>query len=257
MNPDAGRVVVLGASNIARNLPWVVEAARAMAPGGPLFVAHGHGRSYGATSRVLIRQLPGLTACGLWPRLQASPPGPTWALLTDIGNDLMYGFSPETVAGWVSECLGRLADHGAQLAVTELPLGNLATLGPRRFWWMRTCFFPACRLSLPEAQAAAARLNDLLRPLAQRHQAVLLPHEAAWYGLDPLHFRTSVAWHALRAWWRLGFGVALPETRPRVNWFRRAWLKTRRHETVWYCGCPAGSPQPVARFDDGGSLSLF
>ena len=36
-----------------------------------VFVALGHGRSYGRSTRMLGRQLPGILECGLWPELAA------------------------------------------------------------------------------------------------------------------------------------------------------------------------------------------
>lgn len=60
------RVVLLGASNIARSLSIVFDSAR-NAWGSPLDIvaATGHGRSYGMSSRVLGRTLPGILQSGL------------------------------------------------------------------------------------------------------------------------------------------------------------------------------------------------
>ena len=57
--PAMTAVAVLGASNVSRGLSRLV-ATLAARPGGPadLFVAAGHGRSYGANSRVWMRRLP-------------------------------------------------------------------------------------------------------------------------------------------------------------------------------------------------------
>ncbi|MEX0819484.1 MAG: hypothetical protein WD070_07815, partial [Pirellulaceae bacterium] len=86
------RVVLLGASNIARSPAIVFDSARS-AWGSPLDIvaATGHGRSYGMTSCVLGRTLPGILQCGLWEALATRPLVPTAALLTDIGNDILYG----------------------------------------------------------------------------------------------------------------------------------------------------------------------
>ena len=57
------RAVVLGASNVSRGLARLATVARARA-GGPmdLFVAAGHGRGYGVSSRVWLRRLPSILA---------------------------------------------------------------------------------------------------------------------------------------------------------------------------------------------------
>ena len=119
-----GRVVLLGASNLTRALPLVIGLARQRL-GGPLDVhaALGHGRSYGRRSTVLIRSLPGVLESGLWPALEAPAQGASvalHALLTDVGNDIVYGHDPDTIAGWIDTCIGRLAGLGARIVMTRL-----------------------------------------------------------------------------------------------------------------------------------------
>jgi hypothetical protein len=64
--PPATRWVLLGASNLTLGLGTVLSTIRNPSPA-PLDIlaAPGHGRSYGATSRVLCRELPGILQCGL------------------------------------------------------------------------------------------------------------------------------------------------------------------------------------------------
>src|SRR5262245_2033911 len=81
------RIVLLGASNLTRGISTVIETAGSIL-GRPLEVlaAFGHGRSYGMSSSVLGRSLPGIVDCGIWQSLAARPPVSTSALITDIGN---------------------------------------------------------------------------------------------------------------------------------------------------------------------------
>ncbi len=90
-------VVLLGASNLTRGISTVVGMARGIV-GEPseFLIAMGHGRSYGQRSSVLGRSLPGITQCGLWEALRHAR-GPTSALITDIGNDVIYGVPVETI----------------------------------------------------------------------------------------------------------------------------------------------------------------
>jgi hypothetical protein len=89
------RVVALGASNLTRGFHEVVSASRAAwGPDVQILAALGHGRSYGARSRLLTRRLPGILDSGLWPALEAMPAVPTRALVTDVGNDILYGYPP-------------------------------------------------------------------------------------------------------------------------------------------------------------------
>src|SRR5438552_11262132 len=104
-----GRLAALGASNLTRGFQAVVSAARA-AWGGEveILAALGHGRSYGVRSRVAFRALPGILESGLWPELESRPRAVTRALVTDVGNDIPYGFLADQILAWVEEALDRL-----------------------------------------------------------------------------------------------------------------------------------------------------
>ena len=121
------RVILLGASNLTRGISTAVETAKTIW-GTPLDVmaALGHGRSYGKTQRVLGRTLPAIIECGLWQDLDNRPRADTASLITDVGNDLLFGVSPQRVVEWVDQCLERLASVSQSLVITELPLINLA-----------------------------------------------------------------------------------------------------------------------------------
>ncbi|MBW3599630.1 MAG: hypothetical protein KY475_20450 [Planctomycetes bacterium] len=251
------RVVLVGASNLAIHLPVVVETARRIW-GSPLEVmaAVGHGRSYGATTSVLGRVLPGILNCGLWQDLRDRPQAHTAALVTDIGNDLLYGMTVEQIAEWVDECLSRLAPVARPLVVTELPLESAQSLTAWRFALMRTAFFPSCRLSLDDALAQAAELNERVRELAARYEALLVRPSAAWYGLDPIHIRRTggaIVWREILGRWSplveaeaarasLAQWIALRRMRPLE---RRLWGRVQRQA------------QPAGRMPDGTTIWLY
>ena len=89
-------VVALGASNLSRGLSRLTAVVRDTIPAPRLLVAAGHGRSYGASSRVAWRRLPSILQSWLWRAFdRLEPPARDRRLLavvTDIGNDLLYGF---------------------------------------------------------------------------------------------------------------------------------------------------------------------
>ena len=156
-----------------------------------LLAACGHGRSYGDNRAG--RGLPSIPA--LWERLRERSSAPTAALLTDVGNDLLYQAPVATILAWVESCLRRLRECDARVIVTGLPLCNLANPSPRRFLFFRTLFFPGCSLPLEQLIDSARRLDDGLASLTERYQAVRVEPQAAWYGLDPIHLRYLQADH--------------------------------------------------------------
>jgi hypothetical protein len=248
--PPGRRVVVVGASNVRRGLARLaaVLGSRAAAPV-DLFLAIGHGRSYGATSRVWLRRLPSILRCGLWRSLDREPPGEpaALALVTDIGNDLLYGFPPEQVADWVHECVGRLSDRGLHVAVTRLPLASVRRVGAVRYRALRTFYVPGCPLTLPGLVAAATDLDDRVARIAASAGATLLEQPGEWYGVDAIHVRRrrlDDLWHDAADAWGLP-GGRLP--RPSLgDW---AVLGTRAAEVRSLAGVIRYTPQPVVAHD--------
>jgi hypothetical protein len=143
--PDTriARVVAIGASNLTRGFQTVVSTARtAWGPDVEVVAALGHGRSYGATSAFLVRRLPGILECGLWQRLDDAPPVPTRALVTDVGNDILYGVPAARILAWVDEAVTRLATVTDDIALTGLPMDSIRRLSPRLFLAARTVLAP-------------------------------------------------------------------------------------------------------------------
>lgn len=213
--PAARQIVLLGASNVAIGFPLAVRLLQAgFRERFHFFGAFGHGRSYGTWSTVLRRALPGIAGCGLWDALN-QPPAPAsgrFALVTDVGNDLIYGASPAQIAEWVEECLQRLAAAHAHIVLTRLPLASVRLLSPWRFACTRTLFFPFSGATLPIMLEQACELDGHLQELGRRYGASLIEPPGAWYGFDPIHIRYTrrgEAWRTLFSSWP-GFEADTP-----------------------------------------------
>lgn len=185
-------IVVLGASNVSRGLARLATTVRARA-GSPadLFVAAGHGRAYGVSSRVGLRRLPSILASGLWRALDREQATQPLALLTDVGNELLYGLGVAAVARGVREAALRLSDRNAALVITGLPVASIARVGRVRYRLLRTLYVPGCVLSLGDIKDASQWLDDELRAIAADTGAMFIEQPADWYGLDALHVKRS------------------------------------------------------------------
>jgi hypothetical protein len=250
-------VVLLGASNLAIHLSTIIETAR-LVHGQPVdaMIVAGHGRSYGTTTSVLGRVLPGILQCGLWSDLERRPAGSTTALVTDIGNDILYGQPVEQIAAWVEECLARLSRVTSALAITELPLQTTHALSDRGFLLFRSLFYPRCLLTREEARSRSLLLNERVVELAAKYGASIVKPSAAWYGLDPIHIRRT---RAARAWREI-LGPWSPESEAalaRLSLVR--WIAVRRmrpqERQLW--GRVQRCAQPAGRLSDGTTISLY
>lgn len=252
------RVVLLGASNLTRSFSTVVETIRLLW-GEPveIFSALGHGRSYGLTTRVLGRELPGILPCGLWRALDAAPPAPTYALVTDIGNDLIYGARVETIVEWISTCFDRLAAHQSTITTTELPLSTLRSLSPRKFRLLSALLFPGRRFSQEELLHRAEALNEQLVALAAERRIRVISPENTWYGGDPIHYRRprwNAAFEALLGPWRPAERTPTP---PRGSLRRFLYLRTRVPESRRMFGVLQQRAQPSGQLADGTTIALY
>ncbi len=258
----ARRLILLGASNLTRSLGTVLSIASSRW-GSPLDVlaALGRGRSYGQLSGFLGRKLPGIVQSGLWRALAQREPLPTSAIVTDIGNDLLYGASAESIAAWVEACVERLQRLDAAVAMTLLPTASLPRIGAARYLFFRTLLVPSCRLRLATIVDRAQALNDLLRRLGETRGISLVEHRDEWYGLDPLHIK--LRW-AERAWSEILAACrdnnALPQEHSPaclLSWRRRVALQFLRPHEVRLLGVDRVHPQPCACLPDETRISLY
>lgn len=202
------RVVLLGASNLALSFPAIVGRLLAGLPRPlSLFGAFGHGRSYCRWSRVLFRGLPGIEQCGLWDDLDRANAGGssrTLALVTDVGNDLIYGSYPEAISQRIERCLTNLASHQSEIVVTRLPLASVERISALRFYATKALFFPRTPGTWPALIDRARELDQRLTEIAARFAARLIDQPLEWYGFDPIHIRRSRrahAWHTVFSGW--------------------------------------------------------
>jgi hypothetical protein len=254
MSTEVARVVALGASNLTRGFQTVVSTARAAwGPGVEVLAALGHGRSYGARSRVAFRVLPGILESGLWSELESRPRAVTRCLVTDVGNDILYGFSAEQTLAWVEETLRRLGRVTHDIVVTDLPLANVRRMSRLKFLAFRSVLVPSCRLSLAQVLDTAERLNTGLAKLATAFGARLFQLDPGWYGFDPIHVRPSLWRHA----WQQILG-AQPRTRSNGASNREGvMLYLMRPERRWVFGVEQFTPQSGVALPSGGRVWLY
>ncbi|MDY7110208.1 MAG: hypothetical protein SYC29_16380 [Planctomycetota bacterium] len=253
------RIILLGASNLTRGLSIVVETARRLFDNEPLhiFAAVGHGRAYGLSSRVLVRSLPSILDCGLWEAIEhQADEAPPCALVTDIGNDFIYGRPPEESIRHVGECLDRLRKLEARIIITQLPIASLRTVPRWRFELVRALLYPSHHLNFDEALAGAEEMNECLCDLAARRGIPAIGMDAAWYALDPIHIRRA---HLAEAWARVLSPWRDDPPAVRAAGSLRRWLSVRRAmpERWWLLGSARRTPQPAARLPDGTVLCAY
>jgi hypothetical protein len=249
------RIVAVGASNLTRGFHTIVATARsAWGPEVEVIAALGHGRSYGGPSTFVVRRLPGILQSGLWRELESHAPAPTRALVTDVGNDIMYGFPPAQILEWVDECVARLQQFTSDVVVTGLPHAAVAGLPAGRYLLFRTMFFPRCRLTLDQTMRAGVEVDAGLQAIAGSRGAAFLRLKPEWYGIDPIHIRPGM-WDA--AWREILCGEAPVPAGGRATRREAVRLYCLQPERAAFHGRERRTPQRGVALRRGGRVWLY
>jgi len=252
-------VILIGASNLARAFPLVVNGLRAgLREPLAVLAAFGHGRSYGLWSQMLGRTLPGIVECELWTALRKYDLDtlPPLAVVIDIGNDLVYGSSVPQLLAWIEACLERLSERRSEIALMSPPLESIDRLPPWKFELLRRAYFPMQHIGWPVLYDRVCRFQDEMRGLAKAYGIRLIEPPAAWYGFDPIHMlrrRQPDVWRELFSqWpgWDRSAPIAYPSLRESVR------LRALRPAERYLFGYRQITPQPVLK-QDRFTLSMY
>jgi hypothetical protein len=243
-------IVLLGASNLTRGISTVVETLH-LQHQAPLRIvtALGFGRSYGLRSSVLGRSLSSILECGVWDAIARDPNPPSFALLSDVGNDVMYGVEPHIIVAWIDNCIDRLRNLPGggvrHVNLTALPVDSIARVKPWHFKIVKSILFPSHAIRFEQAIARAAETQQRLEELASRRAPLvkLVPHDGDWYGFDPIHIKRR---HWSSAWSRFLAHDDLHEllrARGSITRWRRLRLHMPEHYAIF--GRSRFCPQPL------------
>lgn len=252
------RVILLGASNLARAISPAVATCQSII-GCPLeiYIAMGHGRSFGRPSRVLARGLPSINDCALWDSLEKAQPLPTYALITDIGNDIAYGYDVSSIKQWVESCIKKLSELSANIVLTRMPVDRIARLSVRQYKIAKAILFPGHGLTYEDAQGRVREMDGILKELAEKYGAALADLPGNWYGIDPVHIKRSLHKEAfaeiLQAW------SDAKSANGCIDSSISRWAKLRLPRPCqWsFLGLELHNPQPAAKLADGSNVWLY
>lgn len=251
------RVIIIGASNVSRGLRSLISQALAQL-GGPIefMIAAGFGRSLGISSQVIIRRLPSIRECELWNELRKRPELPTFAMVTDLGNDLPYEILIPQILFWFEELLKTLSEHQANIVYASLPIASIKRIQRWQFNVLRRVLFPGSKLKFEDAIQFAHELDEKSQEISKFFSAKMIEPNERWYGVDPIHIKRrflSEAWQTYTRQWTASDKSPPSNTdaKTRIATWRlrpfRRWLMNREQLRS----------QPCWQSPDIGSISLY
>lgn len=252
------RIIILGASNVALGFPLIVNAIRNSLPHPvQLFAAHGHGRSFCDWSYVLHRGLPSILDCDLWTEMaHQSPADRTWGLVTDIGNDLLYGRSLDQTSQQIITAMQRLADAGAAMTFVRPPVERILRLSAWRYWVTKQVMFPGPTVPWKDMARMIQELDERVTAAAQPLGATIIKPNLSWYGVDPIHIRRSKragAWESILQTWPFAEKPVMDA--PTYEFAGELWSRAPKLRTLWKR--PHTQSQPAWQGDNGSTLWLY
>lgn len=252
------RIIILGASNVALGFPLIVNAIRnSLTHPVQLFAAHGHGRSFCDWSYVLHRGLPGILDCDLWQELaHQSPADRTWGLVTDIGNDLLYGRSLEETYQQITRAMQHLSEAGAAITFVRPPIERVLRLSAWRYWITKQVMFPGPTVPWTEMSRMIQELDQRVTEAAGPLGATVITPRLNWYGIDPIHIRGSqrlAAWESILRTWP--FEERPVMAAPSYEFSGRIWSSAPKLRTLWRK--PRHQAQPAWSGENGSTVWLY
>lgn len=197
--------VCLGASNLARGrraLTHCLEINLHPRPARFLY-AHGPGRGYCAWGGVLHVVYPPIGASRVLDaaREKAEKASHVVALVTDIGNDIMYDIPVETITACLDRIFQQLSGLNARILVTPIPSYFETDLGELSFRCLRGIFYPRSKVDHGQAVLAIQRINKFLGHAVSENVSLISGLEN-FMGWDKIHYsllKSHLAWSRIAA----------------------------------------------------------
>lgn len=240
-------MIILGASNVSLAWSEIVSLAVQSSPLPiDLVTAHGMGRAYvTASSGFAFRRLPGILHSELWNAASnLNHDQAASALITDLGNDLLYGRRVAEVTEGAIQCIQRIREcsPNADVVLTAPPLESVLSLSSMRFRFFKNVLFPFSPLDLQSVKKKTQQLFDNVQQIAVDQRVKLYEPPISMFGFDPIHvrrrFRKTVFRNIMELW----------DQPPRGTFKRKRFPKAVPCQR-WMVGKEQRTKQPVIDTD--------
>ena len=113
----------------------------------------------------------------------------TAVLITDIGNDLMYGVSAKTLITSLDSIIDRMLGWNANIFLTSIHVNLKKDVAPTTFLLLRFLFYPGSKITFEEAGLYVTKVNRYLEEKSRINERVhLITGMETFVGLDKIHF---------------------------------------------------------------------
>ena len=195
--------VLLGASNLARSFYGLKNCIkRCLLPRSSYFIhAMGPGRGYISQGGILNATYPPITNCGILEAVRniRKPNQKVIALITDIGNDIMYGIPPDEIIGGLQYIFDALNEIETNIFITPISVNLKNDISEFYFRILRQIFFPKSKAKYPQTLEAIEDINKFINQ-SSNEKIVVISDMEQFCGLDKIHYsvlKSHLAWSYL------------------------------------------------------------
>jgi len=125
----------------------------------------------------------------------------TVALITDIGNDLMYGVSADNLIESLDIMIDEILKWDAEIFMTPIHINPKKDISPTIFFVLRFLLYPSSKVNYEELDLFVLKINDYLEKKVRRNEKMhLITGLEKFAGLDRIHyslFKTHTAWSTI------------------------------------------------------------
>lgn len=196
-------LILLGASNLSRGCFAFSRYMKARLYPRPVevLIASGPGRGYHASGGLLNVNYPPICSSDIFDVAQkkAESGFQVVALVTDMGNDIMYSVSAEQLIATIQQIFDRLQSMNADVFYTTLPVAFEKGVHPVWFYILRSLLLPFSRVSYDKATAGIIAVNQFLKKYDSEN-CHLVSGMDRYLGYDEIHYgwlRAHSAWSHL------------------------------------------------------------
>ena len=205
--------VLLGASNLARSYSALIRHIPRNISSSEFLNALGPGRGYCARGGLLNFTYSPIGECGVMKsaKVYAERGFRMAVLLTDIGNDIMYGVPESTLIESLDTLIEKSLKMNAEVFMTSIHVDVSKDMGKTSFKLLKSIFYPNSPVTFDQADSAVKKLNHyLVEKSLQNERVHLVNGLGAFCGLDKIHyglFKSHLAWSRIANAMLLELGV--------------------------------------------------
>jgi hypothetical protein len=205
--------VLLGASNLARGYSALTRHISKNIPAGKFLNALGPGRSYCSRGGLLNLTYCPIGECSVLElaKVYAERGFRITVLLTDIGNDIIYGVPESSLTESLDTLIKKSIQMNAEVFLTSIHVDVSKDIGKTSFKLFKSIFYPKSPMTFDQADSAVKKMNHYLAEKSLKNERVhLVSGLGAFCGLDKIHYgllKSHLAWSRVANAMLLQLGV--------------------------------------------------